>query len=59
MVGLDNSGLTAQTTLYDVRIDGSLYQEVYSADFLSFFLKYADKFLTNNFTFALRLLYAF
>ena len=50
VVGLDDSGLTAQSTLYDVRVDGSLYQEIYSANFLCLFLEYTDKFLTDNLT---------
>ena len=58
-MGLDDSGLTAQATLYDVRVDGSLYQEIHSANFLCLFLEYTDKFLTDDLTLALRLLYAF
>ena len=48
MVGLDHCGLAAQTAFYNVWIDGSLYQEVYSADLLCFFLKYNLNFIRVN-----------
>jgi hypothetical protein len=56
-MGLDHCRLAAQTAFYNVWIDGSLYQEVYSADLLCFFFKYTDEFFTDDLTFSFRLFY--
>ena len=47
----DDCGFTAETALYHVRINGSLYEEIDSADFLCFLFKYTDEFFSDNFTF--------
>ena len=59
MVRFDNGGFSADTTLYNVWVDGSLYQEVYSTNFLCFFFEDADELFADDFTFSLRLFYAF
>ena len=59
MVRFDNGGFSADTALYNVRVDGSLYKEVYGTDFLCLFFEDTDKFFTDDFTFFLRLFYAF
>ena len=51
MVRFDNGGFSADTALYNVRVDGSLYKEVYGTDFLCLFFEDTDKFFTDNFTF--------
>ena len=58
MVGFDHCGFTAKTGLYNVRVDGSLYKEVYSTDLLCFFFKDTDKFFTDNLTLCFRLFYS-
>ena len=55
MVALDDSGFTAKTGFYNIRVNSSLRQEVYRTDLLCFFLKDADKFFTNDFALMLRL----
>ncbi len=55
VMGFDDCGFSAKAALYNVRINGSLYKEVYSADFLCFFLEDTDKFFADDFTFRLRL----
>ena len=57
MMRLDNGGL-AKTGLDNVRVNGSLHQEVHGSDFLRFFLKDADEFLTDNLSLCFRLCYA-
>ena len=59
MMGFDDGGFSADAALYNVRVDGSLYQEVYSTNFLCFFFEDADELFTDDFTFSLRLFYAF
>ena len=58
MVRFDHSRLSAQTALYHIRIDGSLCQEIHCSDFLCFFLKYTDEFLTDDLPLLLRLCHA-
>ena len=55
----DYGGFSANTTFYNIRIDSSLYQEVHSSDFLCFFFKYTDEFLTDNFSLCFRFFHAF
>ena len=59
MMGFDDGGFSADAALYNVWVDGSLYQEVYSTNFLCFFFEDADELFTDDFTFSLRLFYAF
>ena len=59
MMGFDDGGFSADAALYNVWVDGSLYQEVYSTNFLCFFFEDADELFADDFTFSLRLLYAF
>ena len=49
-MGFDDCRLAAKTTFYHVRINGSLYKEVYGTDLLCLFLKDTDEFLTDNLT---------
>ena len=58
MVGFDHCGFTTKTGLYNVRVDGSLYKEVYSTDLLCFFFKDTDKFFTDNLTLCFRFFYS-
>ena len=39
MMGFDDGGFSADAALYNVWVDGSLYQEVYSTNFLCFFFE--------------------
>ena len=55
-MGLDDSGLT-QTALDDIRINGTLDEEVYLANLLGLGLEYANEFLTDDFTLLLRVSY--
>ena len=59
MMGFDDGGFSADAALYNVWVDGSLYQEVYSTNFLCFFFEDADELFADDFTFSLRLFYAF
>ena len=59
MVRFDDSRFAAKSAFYHIRINGSLYQEVYSADFFRFFFKYTDKFFTDDLTFLFRFFYPF
>lgn len=43
MMGFDDGGFSADAALYNVWVDGSLYQEVYSTNFLCFFFEDADE----------------
>ena len=58
VVGLDDCGFS-QSGFDDVGINGSLYQEVYGANFLCLFFKDTDEFLANDFTLSFRLFHAF
>ena len=58
MVGFDHCGLSAETTLYNVRINCSLYKEINSTDLLCLFLEYADKLFADDLSLSLRLLNA-
>ena len=58
MVRLDHCRFTAQTTFYNVRINGSLCQEINGTDLLCFFFKNTDEFFTDNLTFCFRLCYS-
>ena len=55
VVGFDHCGFSAETALYNVRINGSLCKEIYSTDLLGFFLEDTDKFLTDDLTLRFRL----
>ena len=55
MVGFDHCGFSAETALYNVRINGSLCKEIYSTDLLGFLLEDTDKFLTDDLTLRFRL----
>src|SRR5699024_3849968 len=57
VVGLDHSGF-AQTGFDHIRIDGSLYQEIHSADLLCFFLENADELFADDLALLLRLFHA-
>ena len=54
VVRFDDGGFAAEAAFYYVRIDGSLGQVIDGADFLCFFFKDADEFLTDDFPFLLR-----
>ena len=54
---LYNHTLTAKSRLYYIRVNSSLYKEIYLTDFLSFFLKYSDEFFTYYLTLFFRLAY--
>ena len=58
-MGFDHRRLAAYAAFHHIRVDGSLYQKIYSADFFRFLLKHTDKFLANNLKLMLRLLYTF
>ena len=55
VMGFDHCGFSAETALYNVRINGSLCKEIYSTDLLGFFLEDTDKFLTDDLTLRFRL----
>ena len=55
VVALDNSGLTAQTALNNIRVNGTLCQKIHLADLLCLLFKYADELFTNDLTLAFRL----
>ena len=55
VVGFDHCGFSAQTALYHVRINGSLYQEIHGTDLLRLFLEYTDELFTDDLTFCFRL----
>ena len=57
MVGLDYRRL-AQAALNNIRINGSLYQEIHGTNLLGFLLKYPDELLADNLALLLRLGYA-
>ena len=57
MVGLDHCGFTAQSALYHIGIDGSLYQEVHGTDLLRFFLEHTDELFADDLSLMLRLGY--
>ena len=57
MVGFDGCAFT-ETTFNDIGIDRSLYQEIYSTDFLCFIFKDTDKFFTDNLSLCFRFGYA-
>mgnify|MGYP000290836516 FL=1 len=54
-MGFDHCGFSAETALYNVRINGSLCKEIYSTDLLGFLLEDTDKFLTDDLTLRFRL----
>ena len=56
MMGLDDSGFSAQTALYHIRIDGSLNKIVHRADFPGFFLKDPDEFFSYDLSLLFRIL---
>ena len=58
MMALNRSGFASQAAFHHVGVNRALRQIIHSADFLRFFLKYADKFLADNFTLLLRLAHA-
>ena len=51
MVGLDDCGFSAKAALYNVWVNGSLCEEVYCTDLLSFFFEDTDEFFSDNLTF--------
>ena len=53
VVGLDNCGFSTQSAFYNIGIDSSLCQKVYSTNLLCFFFKYTNELFTNNLTLAL------
>ena len=55
VVALDDGGLTAQTALDDIGVDGALCEEIDLADLLCLFLKDADELLADDLALALRL----
>jgi len=55
VVALDDGGLTAQTALDDIGINGTLCKEIDLADLLCLFLKDADELLADDLALALRL----
>ena len=54
VVGLDDRALT-KTGFDNVRIDRTLYEEVYGTDLLGLFFKYTDEFFTDDLSLLLRL----
>ena len=56
MVGLDNSGFS-KTGLNYIRVNRTLYEVIYFANLLCFFLKYADELFADDLTLALRIGY--
>ena len=58
VVGFDHCGFSAETTLYNVRINRSLYKEVNGTDLLCLFLEHTDELLTDDLSLSLRLLNA-
>ena len=55
VVALDNSGLTAQTALNDIRVNGTLCQEIHLADLLGLLFKHTDELFADDLALALRL----
>ena len=55
VVGFDNGGFSAEAAFNDVRVDGSLGEEVHGTDFFGFFFEDADKFFADDLTFLFRL----
>ena len=55
VVALDNGGLTAQTALDDIGVNGTLCEEIDLTDPLCLFLKDADELLADDLALALRL----
>ena len=58
VVGLDHCGFAAQSTLYHVGINGSLYQEIHGTDLLRLFLEYTDELFADDLSLMLRLGYS-
>ena len=56
VVGLDNSGFS-KTGLNHIRVNRTLYEVIYFANLLCFFLKYADELFADDLTLALRIGY--
>ena len=54
VMGFDYSAL-AKTTLDHIRINGTLYQEIYFTDLLGLFLEDTDKLFTNDLSLSFRL----
>ena len=57
MVALDHCGFS-KSGFDDIRVNGSLNEEVYRTDLLCFFFKYTDKFFTDNLSLCFRFGYA-
>ena len=57
VMGLDHCGFTAQSALYHIGIDGSLYEEIHGTDLLRLFLKYTDELFADDLSLMLRLGY--
>ena len=57
VMGLDHCGFTAQSALYHIGIDGSLYQEIHGTDLLRLFLEYTDELFADDLSLMLRLGY--
>ena len=53
-MGLDHCGFAAQSTLYHVGINGSLYQEIHGTDLLRLFLEDTDELFTDDLSLMLR-----
>ena len=58
MVGLDYCGFTAKAAFYNVWVNGSLCEEVYCTDLLSFFFENTDEFFSDYLTFCFWFRYA-
>ena len=55
VVRFDHCGFSAKTALYNVRIDGSLCEEIHCSDLLCFFFENTDELFTDDLTFCFRL----
>ena len=58
VVGFDHCRFSTETTLYNVRINGSLYKEINSTNLLCLFLEHTDELVTDDLSLSLRLLNA-
>ena len=54
MVALDDSGFTAQAAFYNIRVNGSLYEEINGSYFFCFLFENANKFFADYFSLLLR-----
>ncbi len=55
MVALDNSGLTAQTALTNIGVNGTLCQKIHLADLLGLFFEHTDELVADDLALALGL----